>query len=734
MSASSKILVFATAALLAVCVMCSMSATAQVAGTPLAKRGGVDTDGDGRGEIVIRNGQGATQIGRFNTTTGQFVFTTAPDPGTSFRYVGLVDLNGNGKTDLVYQNLTQGDFGDVAIWPDFIAGNAQQTLRTVKRTWDVQAVGDLDGDGFGDLVWRYVVSDSPDTGVSYIWFTNGSAVTQVRKRGGAPLSWKLVGAADLNGDGAADMIYVSPDNQIRALMATPNRTCANLSAGSIPAGFVALKLADFSGNGRADLLLRNGTTGEVRLISLNASGLALPAYTGAPDDQNASCTSSNLVVANSLVTLPATDPGWSFYAADDFDGDGVFDIVWRRPDGTLAMWKMNRTSSPMVIANAGTAPTGYAVNGLTPPTVSITGGSVTKNVAPGAKVHVFADPPVAGTVFDHWTGTTVLLDDPTSAHAIFTMPANGTITLTANFRATPVWSPITETGATIPGTTTASGVKVMYYIPPNPIAVVLRFHGTGGGAVTAFTKVEDNQFSKDLVAAGFGVIALDSDDRINKQWSNVVNNSSVDIGNVRAVLTTLIARGLFTAQTQLVTSGMSNGGAMSPRAAFILSTFAPILPVRASATYCASGNTNIIAQTLVPQSWNLAVNDSTIGASGNADAMTNQQTLASRGIANQLSVNQPAPLYPNRFWRIPGLTPTDSANIYNALKAANLLDANDYLVNGPAPEWSAFLPPPYNSPSLLDDIQDQLTATYAEHKFYSDSNSRVIAFFKAQLR
>jgi hypothetical protein len=198
--------------------------------------------------------------------------------------------------------------------------------------------------------------------VSYIWFSDGAGITQVRKRGGAPLDWTLLGARDLNADGAADMIYVSPAGAVRALMATPNRTCANLSAGNLPAGFSALRLGDFTGNTRGDILARNATSGEVRILSLDAFGLTLPAYTGAPDDPNASCTGSSLVVTQKSTTLPLNAAaGWTYYASGDFDGNGIHDVVWKRPDNTLTVWLMQRNgAAPQVIDNAGAAPAGYS--------------------------------------------------------------------------------------------------------------------------------------------------------------------------------------------------------------------------------------------------------------------------------------------------------------------------------------------------------------------------------------
>jgi uncharacterized protein (DUF1800 family) len=330
--------------------------------TPLSKRGGIDIDGNNRSVLLTRtnNASGTPQLlaGRLNSATNQFQFTAQDDPGSAHRLVGVADFDGNGKSDLAFQNITQGEFGDVNSWADF-SSLSPRLFRQVKQVWDVQATGDMDGDGRGDLVWRYVVPNSPDTGVSYIWFTNATGAPAVRKRGGAPLNWQLLGANDLNGDGAADMVYVSPDNSVRVLMATANRTCANYSAGSVPAGFKAVAYADFTGNGRAELLMRNPANGQMQLLALNAMGISLPPFTGNPDDRDIACTATISPIANSISALPVADASWQLYATGDFNGDGVFDIVWLRTDGTLTLWQMNRAAAPTVVANVGNAP-GYS--------------------------------------------------------------------------------------------------------------------------------------------------------------------------------------------------------------------------------------------------------------------------------------------------------------------------------------------------------------------------------------
>lgn len=178
---------------------------------PLSMRGGIDIDGLGKSVLLVRSAAAQMQAGRL--VNNQFQFSALPDPGPNFRLVAVADFDGNGKSDLAYQDMTQlGEFGDVRVKPNF-AAVGDYPLRTVKRAWIVQAVGDLDGDGFGDMAFRFTGDDGipNDTGVSYVWFQKAAGnYDMFRKRGGAPLSWTLLGAADLNSDGAADMIYISP--------------------------------------------------------------------------------------------------------------------------------------------------------------------------------------------------------------------------------------------------------------------------------------------------------------------------------------------------------------------------------------------------------------------------------------------------------------------------------------------------------------------------------------------
>jgi len=304
-------------------------------------------------------------IGKFTNNVLQF--STMADPGAGTRLVAIGDFDRSGRPDLAFQGAPTGEFGDIKSWNQFSAAN-EFLWRQVKTVWDVQAVGDMDGDGVDDLVWRYMAPDPRDTGVSFIWFGSGAfggttpAVAQPRKRGGAPLDWQLLGALDINNDGAADMLYLNPAGQFRFLMATLARTCANFASSNIPAGYTALKFAKFFGGTSAEVLIRNAA-GATQLLSFSAAGLTLPLFTGDPENALVACTPSTLTVPMTTFTLPTlVDPAWTFFAAADLDNNGTIDIVWRRPTGVLTVWLMNANGTrSSELNNAGSAPIGFNV-------------------------------------------------------------------------------------------------------------------------------------------------------------------------------------------------------------------------------------------------------------------------------------------------------------------------------------------------------------------------------------
>ena len=124
------------------------------------------------------------------------------------------DVNGDGKVDLIWQH----DGGGVGVWwgkgsTDF-DGSDVITRLSVANTlaaWKVKAAGDVNGDGKVDLIWQH------DGGGVGVWYGTGSANfggTADFTRDGLANSesaWKVVGAADIDGDNKIDLVFQHND-------------------------------------------------------------------------------------------------------------------------------------------------------------------------------------------------------------------------------------------------------------------------------------------------------------------------------------------------------------------------------------------------------------------------------------------------------------------------------------------------------------------------------------------
>ncbi len=70
--------------------------------------------------------------------------------------------------------------------------------------WTIHGVGDVNGDGYADLVWQH------SQGWLAVWYMRGTAVVGTRylsiDRVSDP-NWQIVGVTDTNGDGMADLLW-----------------------------------------------------------------------------------------------------------------------------------------------------------------------------------------------------------------------------------------------------------------------------------------------------------------------------------------------------------------------------------------------------------------------------------------------------------------------------------------------------------------------------------------------
>jgi YVTN family beta-propeller protein len=244
-----------------------------------------DFDGDHKADLNWHNdATGDTQVWRMNGTTVIGGMLNMAIPDTTWRPLFAADFNGDSKADILWHNSSSGANylwqTNSALWFDGLP------LEPVNDSnWQIIASADFDGDGKADLVWR-----NSQTGDNYVWLMNGSAMkAPAWMQGVAGTDWKFVTIADFNGDGHPDMLWFNVTNGVYYAWLMNGTT---IVSGAVPGtntdpNWQLAAIADFNGDGRAEILWRNVTTGANYMWMLNSNGnFASGAYVEGVSDLN----------------------------------------------------------------------------------------------------------------------------------------------------------------------------------------------------------------------------------------------------------------------------------------------------------------------------------------------------------------------------------------------------------------------------------------------------------------
>jgi hypothetical protein len=271
----------------------NVSAGAYTSATGLQMQGEGDFNGDGKADILWRNAStGATAIWFMNGTS-KIGGGTIPNPGAVWQIQGVGDFNGDGKADILWRNATT---GATQIWfmngTTKIGGGGTSAYAggyTATTGLQVQGVGDFNGDGKADILWRNAV-----TGATQIWFMNGTTKTGgggTSAYAGGYTAMKVQGVGDFNGDGKADILWRNTATGATSIwyMNGASKTgggATSVSAGAYTAttGLQVKIVGDYDGDGMADILWRNAVTGATQIWLMNgiskSGGGATSAYAG----------------------------------------------------------------------------------------------------------------------------------------------------------------------------------------------------------------------------------------------------------------------------------------------------------------------------------------------------------------------------------------------------------------------------------------------------------------------
>jgi len=315
-----------------------------------------DFNGDGNADVFWQNSDGTLIDWSMNgaaISSAGLTSNGSPLPADpSSTVVGISDFNGDNQADILWRNTANGSLVDWSMSGGMLTNASGVTANgatvLVDASWSALGVGDFNGDGMSDVIWRH----STDGSLAE-WQMNGATVTS----SAAPTfngfavtpdaSWSVGGVGDFDGDGNADILWRRTDGSLSvwsmngATISASQAPTMNGAAVTPDASWSIAGIGDFDGDGNADVLWR-GADGSVTVWLMNG----------------ASITSGNAVTFNGAAV--SVDASWHVVEVGDFDGDGNADVLWRSDNGALAQWLMNGSqilsSSSPTMAGASITP------------------------------------------------------------------------------------------------------------------------------------------------------------------------------------------------------------------------------------------------------------------------------------------------------------------------------------------------------------------------------------------
>src|SRR5437762_881494 len=250
---------------------------------------------------------------------------------------GIGDFDGDGKADILWRNSSTGE-NYIYVMNGMTIASEGYLSTVVDQGWQVKGVGDFDGDGKADILWRNTV-----TGEDYAYFMNGSVIaSEGSLNTAADPYWMPRSATTLADSTGPDTIAPSTPAGLTASAASAARINLSWLAATDNVGVIrygvyrdGVQIAIVGGRSYANTGLAAATTYSYTVLaydtSWNASAQssAVSATTKTLADTQAPSTPTNL--AATAVSSSQIDLSWS-PATDNVGVTGY--RVYR--DGTLA--------------------------------------------------------------------------------------------------------------------------------------------------------------------------------------------------------------------------------------------------------------------------------------------------------------------------------------------------------------------------------------------------------------
>lgn len=272
----------------------------------------VDMDRDGDLDVVVSNDQPDPKRVHLNDGTGRFrVGSTFGEPEWSTRHVSVADFDGDLFPDVVLANR----YGDDTGWSHICFGDGTGGFRSecepvAEGSATTITAADLDGDGMADLVVPH-----RDGGQSFVYLNDGEgAFVERRPFGPADAAIRSARAADLNGDGLVDLAVIDERSGPAIFYGGPDLTFGPAEPlGDSDAVPYAIQTADVDGSGSTDVVVGFVESRPIIYFNDGMVGFVPVAF--------------------------GDDEGVAYgFAVGDVDEDGLMDVVMARSDAVNMLY------------------------------------------------------------------------------------------------------------------------------------------------------------------------------------------------------------------------------------------------------------------------------------------------------------------------------------------------------------------------------------------------------------
>lgn len=303
-----------------------------------------DFDRNGKSDLLWRR---ADQTGQPRIWfLGDGVFQSSgvlPDPGADWTIAGIADFDYDGRSDLLLTHTS----GQASIWLLEGAVVRKKYVLPTMAGRVVAGIGDFDRDSRQDVLWW-----NQSTGGLQVWTLDGGENLQRAPRGGGlleritppsvPAGFNVVGVADFDVDanghsGKADIL--ARNGSTGELRAYLSETGAWISLANPGTSWGVAGVSDLDGCGRSEILLRTSAGGDaLRVLSFYGNG----------------ALREDRWLPGGAAWAPLGDRSWALVGIGNHDQERV-DLFWRRADltGGVQMMRLERRFADFSVDPAG---------------------------------------------------------------------------------------------------------------------------------------------------------------------------------------------------------------------------------------------------------------------------------------------------------------------------------------------------------------------------------------------